>query len=337
MKGQSWLLLFLLTGAVLLLADRKLPSPLNATPAWPNPSIRPAAALPSAGVDQHQSLTTCADFLDPLGVGVEDLRASAQRWDLSADNPDPDDNPLTPNYEPRFDLDSNGVIAMLDLMQVSAQMGQTCRPGAMIIQEVMPSGDGGQAPWVELTNHGAAAIPLQAGVLTDGDTFSYTIPSALPDVPGGAFVLLQFDGLGPGADDYDFSDQLATLHSSAPLTQPFAAAGDQLALFHPADPLPENLHAFVAWGVTPNAQAAMAEAANRWPDDAYARLGRGGLTADASVPGESIGLYPDQAANIPDNWGVYGVTETTPGAANAPPSPRRAIRLSIMSIYPSCC
>jgi Leucine-rich repeat (LRR) protein len=59
-------------------------------------------------------------------VDVEDIMLVASRWHTSCDNPDPDNNPDTPNYEARYDLDDDCDIDVVDIMLVAAHWGETC-------------------------------------------------------------------------------------------------------------------------------------------------------------------------------------------------------------------
>jgi hypothetical protein len=70
--------------------------------------------------------TPCYDFDGDGQVDVNDIQAVAIRWRLTAANPDPDNNPATPNYETRFDLDGDGDIDIVDIMLVSARWGERC-------------------------------------------------------------------------------------------------------------------------------------------------------------------------------------------------------------------
>ena len=130
-------------------------------------------------------------------------------------------------------------------------------PRTMIINELAPIPTGGGHEWVELVSMGGgsavylplivrnyrpgagsaarsapastgeASAPLAGGLdisgwqVSDEDGNAYTIPGALGPVPRGAYVLILFDGKGPGADDYDFGDGLATLHSPVALVDIF--------------------------------------------------------------------------------------------------------------------
>jgi parallel beta-helix repeat protein len=54
----------------------------------------------------------CYDFLDPVGVGVEDVQFVADHWRWPA--------------EPPYDADGDGVITVVDIMRVAADWGDLC-------------------------------------------------------------------------------------------------------------------------------------------------------------------------------------------------------------------
>jgi hypothetical protein len=53
-------------------------------------------------------------------VDVDDIMLVASRWRTSCDDPDPDDDPNTPNYDSRYDLTEDCVINIVDIMLVVA-------------------------------------------------------------------------------------------------------------------------------------------------------------------------------------------------------------------------
>lgn len=75
--------------------------------------------------------TIPGDLIADCRVDVADIQAVAGRWRLSAATPDPDGDPITPNYKTRFDLDRDGDVDMdiVDVMRVAAQWGSTCEFG----------------------------------------------------------------------------------------------------------------------------------------------------------------------------------------------------------------
>ena len=74
------------------------------------------------------SVAVCFDFNDNKVVDVHDVAQVAARWRLTAAIPDPDLDATTPNYEPRFDTDGDGVITVRDIMAVADRVGvyQNC-------------------------------------------------------------------------------------------------------------------------------------------------------------------------------------------------------------------
>jgi subtilisin family serine protease len=60
-------------------------------------------------------------------VDMADVQAVADRWDTSIDQPDPDADPSTPNYEVVYDIDRDGRIDVFDVLRVIHAMGRTCR------------------------------------------------------------------------------------------------------------------------------------------------------------------------------------------------------------------
>ena len=73
-------------------------------------STRPACALP-------------ADVDGDGDVDIVDVMLVASRWCTSCENPDPDNNPATPNYEARYDLDHDCDIDIVDIMLVAVHWG----------------------------------------------------------------------------------------------------------------------------------------------------------------------------------------------------------------------
>lgn len=68
----------------------------------------------------------CYDVNADGQVDLQDLVAEAVRWTLTAANPDPDNDPATPNYEARYDLNSDGVIDIVDIMLSSGRWLERC-------------------------------------------------------------------------------------------------------------------------------------------------------------------------------------------------------------------
>ena len=225
------------------------------------------------------------------------------------------------------------------------------QPVSIVINEVMPKPDVGEYEWVELTNRayrvylpivlkgfggsstcGLGSIALTGGMsigadldgyeITDEDGNVYAIPSALPPVPPGAFVLIYF---GDGTDDYDFSDNKAILYTGAALADIFEDAGDQVALYSGSTHSADTIVDFVAWGIEPEGDAANAAAAGIWQPDWFTTFASGfGDTSDEDLlaPDESLGRYPGSSAKVGRHaFAVYQNGQLTPGEANPVPMP----------------
>jgi hypothetical protein len=96
------------------------------------------AALPYVGLPYQPLAVTalrlnsilyhdgCPDYDHNGIVEAYDIGEVALRWLLTAANPDPDQNPLTPNYGPQYDLRFDGVINMRDIMEAAEDFGEFC-------------------------------------------------------------------------------------------------------------------------------------------------------------------------------------------------------------------
>lgn len=93
------------------------------------------------------------------------------------------------------------------------------------------------------------ATDISGWQLGNDDDRWYTIPDALPPVPYGARVRIYFDGTGPANDDYDFSDNLAVLHTPPGLTNIFPDLQGQAALYAGAIHTPQTLRYRQAWHI----------------------------------------------------------------------------------------
>ena len=84
----------------------------------------PAIVLPCAV--QFQPLRPCYDFDNSGVIDIVNVMAVAVRWPLTALNPDPDNNPVTPNYEPLYDVNGDRAITVLDIQMVAQRWQQSC-------------------------------------------------------------------------------------------------------------------------------------------------------------------------------------------------------------------
>ena len=110
-----------------------------------------------------------------------------------------------------------GVILLGMFLALSPETAISATTNGVHINEVLFNPGTGGHQWVELKNSGAAAVDIGSYRITNEDGVWYTIPTALPAVPTGAFVVVVFDGAGSGVDDYSFSDNVATLHTGVGL------------------------------------------------------------------------------------------------------------------------
>lgn len=229
-------------------------------------------------------------------------------------------------------------------------------PRRVIINELAPITGGAGSEWVELLNLGgghSVYMPLllhnyrpgramaslsqeppldavaQAGSgldisgwqVGDEDGNVYTIPASLGPLPIGGYVQILFDGQGPGADDYDFGDGVAVLHTPAGLVNIFDDKADQVALYTSKTHKPDTLHDFVAYGAPPGADGDNAVEAGLWRERLYVADTEPIPGAQVLLPGGSAGLLPGGQGDGRDAWGLYKAAETTPGAENTAPSP----------------
>ncbi|MGD2156544.1 MAG: lamin tail domain-containing protein, partial [Anaerolineales bacterium] len=215
------------------------------------------------------------------------------------------------------------------------------------INEVQPIPAGGEPEWVELRTHAFAlylpmiqtsgsgiettgsqealqAAPKAAGgpldfsgwEITDEDGNSYVIPEDLPPAPHNSFVLIIFDGQGEAADDYDFSDGVAELHTPPGLVGVFEDDADQVALYRG-----ETIVDFVAYGGDAGDDDDAAVAAGMWSDGFYTAPTTQIPGGDVLTQSGSFGWFSEQDNNSPDEWVIYRANETTSGADNVPPAP----------------
>jgi formylglycine-generating enzyme required for sulfatase activity len=228
--------------------------------------------------------------------------------------------------------------------------------GSVFINEVVFAPAAGGHEWVELKNGGGAPVSIAGYGLTDEDGNWYRIPAALPPVPAGAFVVVVFDGQGSTADELNFGDNMATLHSPPGMTNVFEDGADQCALYEgdtvsydhqlylplilrsssttsgalaandspgsgaasvAAEPI---VLSFVAWGADPGTDGERAAAAGIWGAGMYKDLRQiGDETPQPVYPGRSLGLVPGGNLSLLDNWAHYQESEATRGQENPVP------------------
>jgi len=199
--------------------------------------------------------------------------------------------------------------------------------GPLIINEISPAASHAGSPWIELLNSSDGALSLAGTVLESAPKVVWELPSGLPPVPKGAFVLvlLDADGTAPGAPKA--GPDLIVLHAPAALAKPWAAVRGELAVYRPE---PSNVHGpqlvdYVAWGAPGSVKGQKKGDKGRWPASWFVPLAEGFGVYDPTTrlaPGASIGLYPGNPGATPEDWAIYDKDEVTPGRSNAVPRPK---------------
>ncbi len=209
---------------------------------------------------------------------------------------------------------------------LTAASAATAAQSGIRINEVSLKPPGGQFQWIELYNAGSLEESASGWVLTDLDGDNYTLPVALPPVPAGAFVLVYFDGLGPGSDDYDFGDNVTILHSPPGMVDPFESDGGQVALYSVPIFSPQTITSFVAWGPSPGSQANDAVESGLWLawDTTISIAGTSDSPkgpAPIIEPGGTLGVVGLPSDVTHDSWSGFAYSQATPGAINPLPAP----------------
>lgn len=126
-------------------------------------------------------------------VDLADVQAVTNRWRLTIADPDPDDNPTTPNYEGRFDLDGDGNVDIADIMRVAAVWGDSCSPENTPTPTLTPTPT--PTPTATLT---PSPTPSTTPTNTPSATPSPTpTPTSTPTAPSDyAWQQIGFNGMG---------------------------------------------------------------------------------------------------------------------------------------------
>ena len=174
----------------------------------------------------------------------------------------------------------------------------------VVINEVsfMPSSG---SEFVELLNAGSRSTDITRFDVANAKGATYTIPTTLPPVPPGAFVVIRFDGNGPAGDDVNFADNKAVLHTSGTALRGnvFDDAQDSVLLFSSSDHSGASLVDSVSWGE-------VAALDNQVPVSS--------LRPDSSVPmqaGDALAREP-YLRDALRHWAIYRADESSPGAPN---------------------
>ncbi len=215
------------------------------------------------------------------------------------------------------------------------------------INEVSFAPAPGAYEWVELQNNGKTAMSLDRHGLTNEEGNWYWFYSGIPPVPPGARVLVIFDGKGRQLDEYDYSDELAILHTPPGLVDIFENNGGQCGLYHlplqiflpviikgttaasamQVESYPEitpMYHSpvidFIAWGKCPGEKATRALFAGVWAEFMYVSLYPPGAgfyrEPPQAKPNGSVGRAPGFKDRYQTGWLLYAPDDTTPGQPN---------------------
>jgi hypothetical protein len=224
----------------------------------------------------------------------------------------------------------------------------TANPDVIIlINEVMFRPSIGEYEWVELKNIGPGGFDLSRFLLTDEDDHWYQFPYDLPPIPEGALVVVTFDGAGSASDEYNFTDNVAYLHSQPGLIDIFEDDQDQVALYEAPNMLylpliiggndsialastaprastfshfPEDLIRFVAWGDYPLEDSDHAEYKGLWNSAWYVSLSLGlGVENPIEMDNFSIGLLPNSQLAFMADWELFLPSTVTKGVENECP------------------
>jgi formylglycine-generating enzyme required for sulfatase activity len=251
--------------------------------------------------------------------------------------------------EEKNDVLTQNNVETLNRTTASAEGGSK-----ILINEVMFNPGEGEYEWVELKNIGTVPIDISGYFLTDEDDNWYEFPGALPPVPVNAFVVVIFDGLGTSEDDYDFSDNLATLHSQTGMVEIFEDDFDQVSLYkkplnfflpiilsgNSSTSSQQNeinslsssivhgeIQSFVAWGADPLDESMHAVESGIWMGGDFIHYSAI-ADDDAAIlyTNESIGLLPGVINYFSNNWTIYVDDFLSQGYENPVPA--------ILSFFP---
>jgi hypothetical protein len=199
--------------------------------------------------------------------------------------------------------------------------------GPLIVNEICPGASHAASPWIELVNSSNGALSLAGTVLESAPKVAWELPSGLPPVPKGAFVLVLVDADGTAPGVQKRGPDLIVLHAPAALAKPWAAVRGELAIYRlgPSNAGGLQLVDFVAWGAPSPVKGQKKRGTGHWPASWFVPLAEGFGVYDPTTrlaPGASIGLYPGNAGGLPDDWAIYDMDEATPGEPNGVPRPK---------------
>ncbi|MHC5110461.1 MAG: dockerin type I domain-containing protein [Planctomycetota bacterium] len=285
------------------------------------------------GLPPCQPGESCDEGQDRCGTdcnrnGVDDLVDLETGRSLDCNgNVVPDECDIATGFA--IDCNTNGVPDNCDLAEgVSVDENQNsipdeCEAAPQTLTrlcEIMVRPDTGDHQWVELyVGQDAAIAGWQISNQRGG---AYTIPAALPLPLPGPSVVIHFDGLGPAADDYDFSDGVAELHTPPGMVDIFDPQAGEVALYTSIDHGPETLRSYVAYGGPPENGVDDAVDAGLWHRSWWipVYVGFGAEEEGVSLAANrTIGTYPGATGAYPNHWITYEAGDVTLGAQNVMP------------------
>jgi len=183
---------------------------------------------------------------------------------------------------------------------------------------------------IELCSISGSPVDVSGWCITDKDARRFVIP-AMPPVPSGAFVVIEFGPAFEERDDLTFGDNVARLRCRAEWSaKAFRGTLNECALYSDADRKTDHLVDFVRWGRTlPPNRITTTDAYGRAVARGLWRRGTGVFVADpapgdppAVRPGGSIARKVFATRRSPDlDWFVASPSDASIGLPNPWPTP----------------
>jgi hypothetical protein len=133
----------------------------------------------------------------------------------------------------------------VELINESELSRQVFLPMVTVTQDGPPASAGTPTPAQMMT----PSTVMTGWQLGNGENAWYDFPAELPPAPYGARIMVYFDGAGPGANDYDFSDNLAVLHTPPGLVNIFNDAQGKAILYAGVERMADQLRSTLSWKV----------------------------------------------------------------------------------------
>ena len=147
------------------------------------------------------------DFDHDCDIDVADIMAVASRWRTSCDDPDPDNNPETPNYEALYDLDDDCDVDIVDIMTVASRWG--CQCGDECYYGAQASAASQVAARLLAVSPTVRLVP-DSSMVASGETFTVAVKMEGTVDLGGFQLALNFDPAVVQVADVVLGDYLGT-------------------------------------------------------------------------------------------------------------------------------